>query len=350
VPIGSRIVNLFYPGRINMPEHTGYLVRVEGGLGSILLYRHLQPVEALDFHNELRQHTQDGKHNWTIERPITLPEANCISLASEGESLYVLEGLAHYYRFFKKRKFTELFVIYEVGDTSQLTDEETGRFASILDRFIFAYRAFTGDVSVRMPNDLAGEYPVIRAGVHEYTEEELQVPDQQRITTLPQINIGIQGLPFANPHEIKPPAVDAERIGPKMSGFLASGSAVPDAQSLLVKATEELKIANDYRYALLLGFFSIESVLNEFLQHIKAKAGISTNTLKQYEGEVGMSYKINVELPLVLQTNHPVRQLIPGLKTANTLRNKVVHTGRKVTYQEAASVVTVADKLIRALP
>jgi hypothetical protein len=55
VPRGSRIVNLFYPGRINMPEHTGYLVRVQGGSGSVLLYRHLQPVEALDFQNQLRQ-------------------------------------------------------------------------------------------------------------------------------------------------------------------------------------------------------------------------------------------------------------------------------------------------------
>ena len=231
-----------------MPEHTGYLVRVEDRFGSVLLYRYLQPVEALDFQNELRQEMQDLKNKWTIDRPITIPEEKCIGMASEGEVLYVFEGAAHYYRFFKKRKFTELFIVHDVQDTENLNDEEKKRYEGILDQFIFAYRAFTGDVSVRMPNDLVGDYPVIRAGVHDYSEEELQMPEPQRITTLPNMNIGVEALPLGfNLHEIKPPAVDPERAGPLMSAFLVSGDSVPDAQSLLVKALEELKIANDYR-------------------------------------------------------------------------------------------------------
>jgi hypothetical protein len=36
-----------------------------------------------------------------------------------------------------------------------------------------AYRGFSGDVSVRMPNDLIGDSPMICAGLHEYAEEEL---------------------------------------------------------------------------------------------------------------------------------------------------------------------------------
>lgn len=72
-----------------------------------------------------------------------------------------------------------------------------------------------------------------------------------------------------------------------MSKFLASGDSVPEAHSLLVKALEELKIANDYNYALLLGFFSIELVVSDVLHHVKEKAGISNNTLKQYESEYG---------------------------------------------------------------
>ena len=70
-----------------MPEHTGYLVRVEDRLGSVLLYRHLQPVEALDFQNELRHEMKDGKNKWTIDRPITIPEEKCIGMVSEGEAL-----------------------------------------------------------------------------------------------------------------------------------------------------------------------------------------------------------------------------------------------------------------------
>src|ERR1035437_8601981 len=133
-----------------MPEHTGYLVRVEDKLGSVLLYRYLQPVEALDFQNELRHEMLDGKNKWTIDRPITIPEEKCIGMESEGEALYVFEGAAQYYRFFRKRKFTELFIVHDVQNTENLTDEEKKRFEGILDQFIFAYSAFTGDVSVRI--------------------------------------------------------------------------------------------------------------------------------------------------------------------------------------------------------
>ncbi|HLI85800.1 MAG TPA: hypothetical protein VKV17_17935 [Bryobacteraceae bacterium] len=333
-----------------MPEKSGYLVRVETGLGSVLLDRHLLPVEALDFQNELRYEMQGGRKRWTIDRPITIPEEECLGMVTEGEVLYVFDAAARYYRFFKRRRFTELFIVHEVEDTKNLTEQETKRYKGILDRFVFAYRAFTGDVSVRMPNDLVGDYPVIRAGTHEYSDQELQAPEPERITTLPPIDIGVEVLPLGfNIHEIKQPAVDPERTGPLMSAFLASGDSVPDAYSLLVKALEELKIANDYRYALLLGFFSIEQVITDLLRHIKESAGISNKTLKEYEGEVGMSYKINVELPLVFKPDHPVRQLIPDLKNANSIRNKVVHEGRKVTYDEAEAVITAADKLIKAL-
>src|ERR1035437_3095034 len=183
-----------------------------------------------------------------------------------------------------------------------------------------ADRAFTGDVTVRMPNDLGGDYPVIRVGVHEYTEEDLQVPERERITNLREIGVRIEGLPLgANPHTLKRPAIDPNRAGPLISAFLASGDSIPEPQALLIKATEELKIAQDYRYALLLAFFSIEQVITDFLEDIKRSAGILDKMIKQYRGEIGISYKINVELPLVLRPDDRVRQLIPDLDRANGL-------------------------------
>jgi hypothetical protein len=116
---------------------------------------------------------------------------------------------------------------------------------------------------------------------------------------------------------------------------------------ILIQAREELKIAQDVRHALFLGFFSIEQVVSDFLQEIKRNAGISDGTVKQYN--IGMSYKLNVELPLVLKPGHPARQLIPDLDAANKLRNGVVHKGRNVTSRQAGFVIQTADKLIKAL-
>ena len=44
---------------------------------------------------------------------------------------------------------------------------------------------------------------------------------------------------------------------------------------------------------------AIELVITDVLRQVMERAGISNNTLKQFEGEVGISYKINIELPLV---------------------------------------------------
>jgi hypothetical protein len=350
MPRGSRTVIIFYPGRIRMPERTAYLVRLGDKIGSLLLYRHLKPVEALDFSNSLQRTERDGRMRWELQRPITMATEHNMAMESEGQLIYVFEDGVQYYRLFRPRDFTEIFIVHDVEDTANLTDEEKSRHERIAERFLMAYRAFTGDISVRMPNDLATDYPVIRAGLHEYTEEELRAPEHERITSLRDLGIRVEAVPLGiNPHVLTPPAVDVERAGPLIQRLLASGDSVPEPQAMLVKAVEELKIGQDHRYSLLLAFFSIEQVVTEFLEDIKGRAGISDKTIKSYRGDIGMSYKINVELPLVLRPDDPVRQLIPALGQANGLRNQVVHKGRDVTFAEAGFVINVGDQLIKGL-
>jgi hypothetical protein len=347
---GARIVNLFYPGRVRMPEHTAYPVNIDGRLGCVLLFKHLNPVEAIDFANEIRRETEGGSNKWTLQRPITTPDQHCIAMEGNGRLVYVFEDGIHYYRLFRPREFTELFIVYEVEDIGAITEEEKGRHTYILDQFIIAYRGFAGDVTVRTPNDLAGDYPFIRAAVREYSKDELNLSELDRIIHLRPMDARVEALPLGiNPNMLTPPIIDPEHVGTVMSQFLASGERVPEPQTILVKATEQLKISQDYSYALLLAFFSIEQVVTELLQDIKRQAGISEATIKDYEAAIGMAYKINVELPLAFKPDHAIRALIPDLKGANTLRNGVVHKGRTATFQEAASVIQTADKLIKAI-
>jgi hypothetical protein len=350
MPRGLRIAVAFYPGRIGMPEHTAYPVVLNGKLGAVLLVRHLTPVEAVDFENLITRETGEGRTRWTLKRPITIPTEGCIALEGNGQLLYVLEDGVQYYRLFRPRNFTELFIAFEVEDIASITDEQKSRHEQILDQFLLAYRAFTGDVAVRMLHDLAGDYPVIRMGSYEYNEDELRLPDLERITRLRTMDVRIEGLPLGiNPNVLTPPFIDPDRAGPVISAFLRSGEAIPKPQEVLIKATEELKISLDYNYAFLLASFAIEQVLTDFLEDVKKHAGIPENTIKAYQGDVGMAYKINVELPLVVRADHAVRQLIPDLKGTNTIRNAIVHKGRTATYEEAVVAIQTGDKLIKAL-
>jgi hypothetical protein len=118
----------------------------------------------------------------------------------------------------------------------------------------------------------------------------------------------------------------------------------------LIQAFEALKISQDYRHALLLAFFSIEQVVTETLEDIKKKAGIPEKTVKNFRaGEFGISYRINIELPLVFPPESLVRKLIPDLDKANGYRNGVVHKQRDPTYEEATFVIKTGDRLIKAL-
>jgi hypothetical protein len=273
-----------------------------------------------------------------------------MAMVSEGQLLYVFEDGVQYYRVFRSREYTELFIVHDVVDAANISQEEHERYEKILDRFLTAYRAFAGDVSVRLPNDLIEDYPVVRAGIHEYTEEELRIPEPERITTLRDLGIRVEAVPLgANPHTLRPPTVDPERVCPLIQHFLANEASMSEPQVMLTKALEELKIGQDYRYALLLAFFSIEQVLTEFLDDIKGRAGVPEGTIESFRGEIGMSYKINVELPLVLRPDAPARQLLTVLDRANGLRNRVVHKGHAATFEQAGFMINVGDQLIKGL-
>jgi len=351
VPRGLRISNLFYPDPIRLPDNSAYIVNIGGRLGCVFIYRHLETVQALDFDNGIRRELRDGRNRWTLQRAITTPEEHCMAMESEGRLIYLFEDGVQYYRHFRRRDFTEIFIAYEVEDSAHITEGEKSLHDKFLDQLVLAYRAFTGDVGVRMPNDLMGEYPLIRFGVHEYTEEELQVPEPKRISILREIGMRIEAVPLgANPHVIAPPHIDPDRVCPMISEFLARGEAMPGPQALLIRALEALKISHDYRHALLLAFFSIEQVITETLEDIKKNAGIPEKTVKQFRsGEFGVAYRINIELPLVFPPDSPVRKLISDLDKANGYRNGVVHKQRDPTYEEAAFVINTGDRLIKAL-
>jgi hypothetical protein len=166
MPRGARTVNIFYPGRIGMPERTAYLIRLADNIGSLLLYRHLKPVETLDFSNGLKRTENDGRIRWELQRPIAMAEEHNIAMESEGQLIYVFEDGVQYYRLFKPRNFTEIFIVHDVEDTTNLTDEEKSRHERIAERFLMAYRAFTGDISVRIRMILA---PITLSSVPAFT-------------------------------------------------------------------------------------------------------------------------------------------------------------------------------------
>ena len=242
-------------------------------------------------------------------------------------------------------------MIHEVEDTSRITTEENEFYRSILEAFIQAYRLFSTDVLIRMPDDLHEDFPIVRGAVHEYSAEELLLPEAERIARLREAGFSIHAVPLgSHPALFERPAFDPDQIGPPMSEFLARGETVPREQDLLIKAAEELKINRNCRYALLLAFIAAEQAITGFLRNVKTRRGVAPNKLRQYEADIGISYLMNVELPMVLYPDERIQEVLPDLNGVNTIRNGVVHKIRDVNYAEAASAINTVGKLLQLLP
>jgi hypothetical protein len=350
MPRGIRYVNLFYPGRIQMPEGYGYMVNVDGQPGSLLLYKQLNVADVLDFTNAIEERTEDGNVVRQLRHPIDAIPAHNIGMVANGELLYVMDRETHYYRIFKPRAYTELFVTHEVADTEHLTEQETGFYTRILAAFLQAYRLFTQDIAIRLPDDLQHEYPVVRAALYDYTPQDLEESLRERITKLHDCFFGIASVPLgANPSAFNRPTVDAAIVGPQISEFLAAGETTPKPQETLLKALEELKVNSNYRYAFLLAFFAFEDVISDFLRHIKLRRGVPPGKLKEYEKDLGISYMINIDLPLVTHPDQRIQEILPDLNRVTTIRNGIVHKARDVSQEDAAFAITTVSKLFNIL-
>jgi hypothetical protein len=350
MPRGIRYVNLFYPGRIQMPEGYGFMVNVDGQQGSLLLYKQLNVAEVLDFTNAIEERTEGVNAIRQLRHPIEAIPAHNIGILANGELSYVMDRETHYYRIFKPRVYTELFVTHEVADTEHLTEQENGLYTRILGAFLQAYRLFTQDIAIRLPDDLQHEYPVIRAALYDYTPQDLEESLQERITKLRDCFFGIASVPLGvNPSALNRPTVDAAIVGPRISGFLAAGETTPKPQEALLKALEELKVNSNYRYAFLLAFFAFEAVISDFLRHIKLGRGVSPGKLKEYEKDLGISYMVNIDLPLVTYPDKRIQEILSDLNRVNTIRNGIVHKARDVSQEEAAFAITTVSKLFEIL-
>jgi len=137
----------------------------------------------------------------------------------------------------------------------------------------------------------------------------------------------------------------AEECTKKM--FDALKSKISIEHELLSNALELFGYSKNYKFALLESFIAAEAVIERVLKKLKLSKGISNNKLKEYKKEVPISYKINIELRLIL-----IDLMASEIETINKVdsvrkkRNLVVHEAEEVNSEEArAAINSVYDLL-----
>lgn len=96
--------------------------------------------------------------------------------------------------------------------------------------------------------------------------------------------------------------------------------------------------------------FVIEYVIFNFVNTKKLEKGVSQNKLKEFTKDIGISYMLNVEfLLLVDSVNESLKSLISELNIVRKRRNDIVHSGKGVTQEEAIHAFNITKELLNYL-
>lgn len=158
--------------------------------------------------------------------------------------------------------------------------------------------------------------------------------------------LGAVALSFGGGITIYNP-MQTQRISDAVDKAITAKEAIPFWSELLLNA-EQYLYQGERRHSVLESVIALELVLSEFLSKACAAKGISTAEADKYITDIGLTGNIKVTLRLVLDPAITLDdEVLEKCKAAITIRNAVVHKGRKeVSEIEAESTLTNIRKLI----
>jgi hypothetical protein len=276
-------------------------------------------------------------HNLSMEEATALPHRLTLERISPEE-----------YKFYKTRDWTDILISYEVEDVLSISPSESIYFQKVLNQFVQIYRLITKDSRIRYWEDVQ-EAIYWNLGKVKFSDEDSNKSPHERLSTTREVMFKDETIsfPYAREGTFE---FDMSVVTQQVSEFASTNRTVSLALELFLRAHEAAYYRNNFRYALLEDFAVVEVCVSRFLNISKISRGVSKGKLKEYESEVPMAYKLNIELPLLLDNiNTKEREVIGNVDKLRKLRNAVIHTGRPVSEAEAKESVRVTGALFDML-
>jgi len=140
--------------------------------------------------------------------------------------------------------------------------------------------------------------------------------------------------------------VEPSDAQPLLKEFFQHGRTVTLAEDLLDRARHTLYRQKHFRGAFLDAFSSAEIQIESFLRAYRISKGVAESVIEQMEGEVGIAYKISIELPTILSPlTQDFRDTLRDLNAIRKVRNQIVHNGREISENEAKEAIDVVARL-----
>ncbi len=182
-PVGATIVHQYYPGFIDLPAPSPYLIASDDVSGLVRVMGHVRPLIITDFDNELIRRRL-GPNEFQIDLRKTIAKVNYESISAElkgnegrsGLALAIEKDIAG--RVFYNDLFTSLQFHWEVSNVENAA--ELLPYRLLLKKFIGTYRFVNPDTRVAVSADILAPNP-IRVGAYMYSQSELHMTYQERL-------------------------------------------------------------------------------------------------------------------------------------------------------------------------
>lgn len=288
----------------------------------------------------------------TLRFPITAIGENLAAFDGSADRLVFLVDLTRGdFRQYTAPAFSEILISFDIDDISQVSEKELKFHAAVLENFIRSYRHVSQDVSILVPDKLSQDIPIKMVASVPYSDIEFPMTERERLLRPRTLKLGlkqmsveefIKYLPKQNPSVDSNTRAIEERLQASMP-FDASHEA-------LLRAFEELSINRNPTWALLDIFMVVEIEVAQFVERSKIAKGISRSKLNDYRRDIGISYMLNVDLPLLLSPiSDRERNVLAHADAVRRKRNQVVHAGAVVSAEEALHAINTANDLFGLL-
>ena len=366
---GLFFARLYYPDLLHLTMPSAFLLTAGGRRTIIRLVRHHRFLQVIDLTNSMipehensfdfmpeHQVALNSQNRRVLRMGLGTPE----QIEEYQKSEAINPKIGHRatfntiddgrYSVFETRFATELIVSYEIKNAKSPNQDEKEFFQEVLDEFITIYRHSSGDCRPRKIKDCR-EPMTVYTQIIEYDKKDKKITINQRLHKGRQLSfqnntvkVNYDNQPFSLP-------LSAEENMRNMQTFLEKGASPLPWQGFLAEAKHAAFQIKNFKYAILEAFISAETMISSFLNQKKIEAGVSKSKLKDYETEVGISYIINVELPMALGNgiNSSDREILGHVDKVRKNRNDIVHKGKIPSEQEAKYAVESVEKLAALL-
>lgn len=341
--------NIIYPGFIGLDKGFNFYFEFNNEYHTLLILDHVKVLLLADYDNAVVSINSDEKK---IKRPInqkiskksaTLSQHNIqkITVDFDGKSKRVIKDNYH----------TSVIIAKEIDDVnSPMIDTEY--LKDVMSFFLKIYRVHTNDQDILLPAIVNFFNPVNSHTIYPYTKEELLKTQKERMTITRKLPLQWNKISLNKIDQFlnNIPSHDFKKLENDLQEVFKKNIQIEEASSFLMELDDRLRTQDNFKQLFLDLFIFIEMIVYKFLYEKKRSLGASKTKLDKYEKELTMSYMLNVELQIFLRPSNDIeKEIIGKIDRLRDIRNKVVHKGRDISFEELLEGRNDAQNLFKLI-